>query len=187
MARLSYAIHQPRKTLAALAALLTALGMTLASGASFTASESATAAVSAKNLKVTKSETGAVFSSADKLKPGESASGTVTMTNDNTDGDGVAANFTLSQSTSDTAGPNGGDLSDVLTVTITEGSTTVYSGLAKNMSAQTLGLFNPGDSKTYSFVFSFPDGGTPSSETTGDNAYKKSATDVTYTFDAVQS
>ncbi len=89
----------------------------------------------------------------------------------------------------DTAGPNGGKLSSVLNLTVEDvtkaSPKTVYSGKVDGLvSAQSLGSFTAGEARTYQFTITFPNGGTPSSPTTGDNAYKGSSMSVGYQWDA---
>ena len=99
--------------------------------------------------------------------------------------------FTLSKtSLTDTPGANGGQLSSVLDLKVEDvtneaSPVTVYSGKVGAMGAQSLGKFNAGAARTYKFTITFPDGGTPSSPTTGDNAYKGSSMSVGYQWDAV--
>ncbi len=120
------------------------------------------------------------------MVPGTSTNGTVTITNS---GD-VAGTFTLSKtSLTDTAGANGGKLSGVLDLKVEDvtkeaSPIAVYSGKVDAMGAQSLGKFNAGEARTYKFTITFPDGGTPASATTGDNAYKGSSMSVGYQWDA---
>jgi hypothetical protein len=100
----------------------------------------------------------------------------------------VPGTFTLSRSSlTETAGPNGGKLSNVLELTVkdvTGSPVTVYSGKVDTMGAQALGSFAVSAARTYEFTVKFPDGGTPSSPTTGDNLYKGSSISVGYQWDA---
>jgi hypothetical protein len=120
------------------------------------------------------------------MVPGSSTSGTVTITNS---GD-VAGTFTLSKtSLTDTPGANGGQLSGVLDLKVEDvtkaGSpVTVYSGKVGAMGAQSLGSFAANEARTYQFTVTFPNGGSASSPTTGDNAYKGSSMSVGYQWDA---
>ncbi|HEY8810256.1 MAG TPA: hypothetical protein VIM28_09565 [Solirubrobacterales bacterium] len=119
------------------------------------------------------------------MLPGTSTNGTVTITNS---GD-VAGTFTLSKtSLTDTPGANGGQLSGVLDLKVEDvtkaSPVAVYSGKVGAMGAQSLGSFAAGEVRTYKFTITFPDGGTPASATTGDNAYKGSSMSVGYQWDA---
>jgi hypothetical protein len=187
MSRLSIIVAKPRYALAALAAVLVAAGIVVGSGASFTShSANPSNTFSAGNLKQTNSKDGTAILTAQKMIPGSSTNGTVTITNS---GD-VSGAFTLSKSNlTDTPGTNGGSLSgklDLLVQDVTNvGSpTTVYSGKVNAMGSQTLGTFAVAEARNYKFTVSFADGGTPGSDTTGDNAYKGSSMSVEYDWDA---
>ena len=186
MSRIKVVASSPKLLLGSLATMLAAVGLAVGSGASFT-SHSANPAntFSSGNLAQTNSASGAVLT-ASKIKPGDSSNGTVTITNS---GD-IAGAFTLSKANvADTAGPNGGQLSSKLNVliqdvTVPATPVQVYNGTIGGMAQQSLGTFAAGASKTYKFTVSFPDGGTPASSTTGDNAYKGSALSVDYSWDS---
>jgi len=186
MSRIKVVATSPKLLLASLVAMLAAVALAVGSGASFT-SHSANPAntFSSGSLAQTNSSSGAVLT-ASKLKPGDSSTGTVTITNS---GD-IAGTFSLTKSNlADTAGPNGGNLSGKLSVLIQDvtnaGSpTTVYSGTIGSMPAQSLGTFAAGAARTYKFTVTFPDGGTPASTTTGDNAYRGSSLTVDYEWDS---
>jgi spore coat-associated protein N len=187
MSRISVILSSPRHLLGALLVALLAVGAVVGSGASFTSkSANPSNTFSTGNLAQSNSKEGAAVLSAPKMVPGETSSGTVTITNT---GD-VAGTFTLSRSSlSETAGPNGGKLSSVLELKVEElpskGSPkTVYSGKVDTMAAQSLGSFTAGEARTYQFTVTFPNGGTPTSLTTGDNLYKGSSMTVGYQWDA---
>jgi len=120
------------------------------------------------------------------MKPGDTVQGTVTIAND---GD-LAGTFSLSTSNlSDTAGANGGKLSDVLKVKIVDQATpavTIYDGLIKSVGTAAAGTFAAGASHTYQFTVTFPDAGTPGTATTGDNAYKNSSMSIEFDWTQVQ-
>jgi hypothetical protein len=188
MSRISVILSSPRHLLGALLVALLAVGAVVGSGASFTSkSANPSNTFSAGNLAQSNSKEGAAVLSSGPMVPGTSANGTVVIKNT---GD-VAGTFTLSKtSLTDTPGANGGQLSGVLDLKVedvsSEGSpVTVYSGKVGAMGAQPLGKFTAGESRTYKFTVTFPDGGTPSSPTTGDNAYKGSSMSVAYQWDAV--
>jgi spore coat-associated protein N len=186
MSRISVILSSPRHLLGALLVALLAFGAVVGSGASFTSkSANPSNTFSAGNLAQSNSKEGAAVLTATKMLPGETTNGTVTITNS---GD-VAGTFTLSRSSlSDTAGPNGGKLSGVLKLDVEDvtgkSPKTVYSGKVDAMGAQSLGSFAVGEARTYKFTITFPDGGTPASATTGDNAYKGSSMSVGYQWDA---
>lgn len=187
MSRIKVVASSPKMLLGALVTMLAAVGLAVGSGASFT-SRSANPAntFSSGNLAQTNSQSGAVLT-ASRIKPGDPASvGTVTITNS---GD-IAGSFTLSKANvADTAGPNGGQLSSKLNVLIQDVTNAaspvqVYTGTVGAMGSQSLGSFAAGASRTYKFSVTFPDGGTPASSTTGDNAYKGSSLTVDYAWDS---
>jgi spore coat-associated protein N len=187
MSRIRIIASSPRMLLGSLATVLAAVGIVAGSGANFT-SQSANPAntFSAGNLSQSNSKSGAVLTAA-RLKPGESSDGTVTITND---GD-IAGTFSLSRANlADTPGPNGGKLSENLDLVIQDvtnasAPTQVYSGKLGAMGTQNLGSFAAGVARSYKFTVTFPNGGTPASATTGDNAYKGSALTVDYQWTSV--
>jgi spore coat-associated protein N len=187
MSRISVILSSPRHLLGAFLVALLAVGAVAGSGASFTSkSANPSNTFSAGNLAQSNSKEGAAVLTLTKMLPGTSESGTVTITNS---GD-VAGTFTLSKTgLTDTPGANGGQLSAVLDLSIQDvtkaGSpVTVYSGKVGAMGVQSLGKFNAAEARTYKFTVTFPDGGTPASATTGDNAYKGSSMSVGYQWDA---
>jgi spore coat-associated protein N len=188
MSRISVILSSPRHLLGALLVALLAFGAVVGSGASFTSkSANPSNTFSAGNLAQSNSKEGAAVLTSAGLVPGSSTNGTVTITNSGN----AAGTFTLSKtSLIDTPGANGGQLSGVLDLSIKDvtkaGSpVTVYSGKVGAMGAQSLGKFAAGEARTYEFTVTFPDGGTPASATTGDNAYKGSTLSVGYQWDAV--
>jgi len=188
MSRFSVILSSPRHLLGALLVALLAVGAVAGSGASFTSkSANPSNTFSAGNLAQSNSKEGAAVLTATKMLPGATpTSGTVVITNS---GD-VPGTFILSKtSLTDTPGANGGQLSGVLDLQIQDvtnaaSPVTVYSGKVGAMGAQSLGKFNASEARTYKFTVTFPDGGTPGSATTGDNAYKGSSMSVGYQWDA---
>ena len=55
------------------------------------------------------------------------------------------------------------------------------------MGPQAMGTVAPNAERTYLFTVEFPDGGTPSSATTGDNRYKNAQTQVDYNWEMVSA
>jgi spore coat-associated protein N len=188
MSRISVILSSPRLLLGALLVALLAVGAVVGSGASFTSkSANPSNTFSAGNLAQSNSKEGAAVLTASNMVPGTLTNGTVIITNSGN----VAGTFTLSKSNlTDTPGANGGQLSGVLDLTVQDvtnasSPVAVYSGKVGAMGAQSLGKFAAGEARTYKFIVAFPDGGTPASLTTGDNAYKGSAMSVDYSWDAV--
>jgi spore coat-associated protein N len=171
--------------LAAVALLLAAV--VSGSGAIFTStSANPNNIFTAGNLHQTNSKDGSAILTATRMKPLDVATGTVTIAND---GD-LAGTFSLSSTVAtDTAGPNGGRLSTVLDLVIYDQTTNtqVYSGKINAMPPTTaLGTWAVAEARTYLFTVTFPDGGTPGSNTTGDNAYKSALLNMRFDWTAVQ-
>jgi hypothetical protein len=188
MKRMKFLFGQRRmQVLLTLAVLLVAVSVVIGSGANFTSSSvNPSNTFSAGNLAMTNSKPGAAILTAALMKPGQTtASGTVTITNS---GD-IAGHISLSTSAmTDTPGVNLGKLSDVLTVKIMDGATQIYNGPIKSVG--TIALPSSGtpttlpwavsEAHTYTFTVTFPDGLTPPSATTGDNAFKGSAMSIEF-------
>jgi spore coat-associated protein N len=168
------------------AVLAVAAGSVIGSGAVFTSASANPANVfTAGNLHHTNNKSGAAILTASLMKPGDSTQGTVTINND---GD-LGGTFSITTSNmSDTAGSNGGKLSDVLQLAVYDQTTsqTIYSGAIKSVGTVSAGTYAAGASHTYRFTVTFPDGGTPGSGTTGDNAYKGSSMSIEVDWNEVQ-
>jgi spore coat-associated protein N len=94
VSRLSALAAHPRRTIAALAVVLAAVGITVGSGANFTASAAnPTNTFTAGTLSIGTSSSSALFN-ATNLKPGDTVSGTVDIQNTGS----VPGTFTLSTS-----------------------------------------------------------------------------------------
>jgi hypothetical protein len=108
----------------------------------------------------------------------------------------VSGRFRVSGSTpTDTPGPNGGNLSEVLQLTVQDlgpdgavgggdDVAPIYNGKFNAMPSLDLGSWDADEEHAYQFTVTFPDAGQPGSETTDDNAYEGAETKVTYTWDA---
>lgn len=187
MKRMKFLFGQRRmQVLLTLAVLLVAVSVVIGSGANFTSSSvNPSNTFSAGNLAMINSKSAAILTAA-LMKPGQTTtSGTVTITNS---GD-IAGHISLSTSAmTDTPGVNLGKLSDVLTVKIMDGATPIYNGPIKSVG--TIALPSSGtpttlpwavnEAHTYTFTVTFPDGLTPPSATTGDNAFKGSAMSIEF-------
>lgn len=126
-----------------------------------------------------------VFATNPLMIPGDTLTGSVVITND-----GNLPGFFKADVSNivDTPGVNGGNLSSVLTLLIKDGATTVYSGSLAGLTSVTLDgdLATPGiqampasganSAHTYDITLTFPNGGVPASNTTGDNLYRSSTT-----------
>lgn len=181
----------PLKLVSALFVLSLAAMMAVASGASFTStSANAGNIVTAGNLSHSNSKGAGAILNVSGLKPGQSDTGTVDITNT---GD-TAGVFTLSKSNvsnSDTSNPLSSKLDlvveDLGNPASPSAAVQKYSGKLGAMGATSLGTYAPGEAHRYRFTVTFPDGGTPSGPTTGDNAYKGDNVTVDYNWESVSN
>jgi hypothetical protein len=161
-------------TAIALSAALYAITAHSGSGAPHAASPQV--ALAAGTLSVGNSANGSAILNATGMVPGgPSTPGSVTITN----GGSLAGAFSLSKNVT-----GGSPLANLLHVVITQGGATVYDGSVAGMGSISLGTFNPGESRTYDFTVNFPDGGVPSSNTSGDNAGRGVTATVDYVWSA---
>jgi spore coat-associated protein N len=166
--------------------LLVAAAIVVASGAVFSSSTANPSnQFSAGILKQSNSKEHKAILTAEKMVPGDAATGRVTIRNT---GD-VKGVFTLKGGTpTDSPGANGGKLSSVLRLKVQEGTTTVVREQRFDAAlSKSLGTFAPGQEHTYKFTVTFPDTGTPGSDTSNDNAFQGSKTVNTYTWTATSS
>ena len=114
MSRLAHLVRHPRRTLAVLATVTTAVGVTVASGADFTASSANPAnTFSTGTLTMSNSRADAAILTASGMRPGETKEGTVDIENTGSL-DGV---FTLARGTvtnTDAVNPLAGKLNVVI-------------------------------------------------------------------------
>jgi hypothetical protein len=180
--RLGWLGRHVKLWLGALILLIVAIVIAAASGAVFTSSSANPEnTFTAGNLQQSNSRPNVAILSAVDMVPGDTEEGQVTIANT---GD-VSGQFRLASSgITDKPGPNGGKLSEVLTLKIVDGSSTVYDGEFNAMPAQNLGSWPAGEEREYTFTVTFPDSGTPASATGGDNAYKDSETKIDFTWTA---
>ena len=163
MSRLSVLVNRPRRTLAALATVLVAVGITAASGADFTASSAnadstfATGTLTMLNSK----DAQVIWASTSDMRPGDSARvGTVDIQNTGS----LSGTFKLKRGTvadSDGAHPLSTKLNLVVkdcgtfasgTPTCDAGDTDVYTGTIAAMSSDvTLGTYAGGEKHRYEF------------------------------------
>lgn len=183
MKRMKVLFGQRRmQVLLTLAVLLLAVSVVIGSGANFTSqSANLSNTFTAGNLSHVNSKNNAAIFTVTKMKPNDMAPGTVAITND---GD-IAGDFTLTNS--NVTNPVLPALSALLTVKIYETTTTVptvakhqiYGGLGGAVigvdPALALGTFAAGESRTYDFEVTFPNG-LPAH----DNPYKKASMSVEY-------
>jgi hypothetical protein len=183
----------PLKLVSALFVLSLAAMMAVASGASFTSTTAnAGNVVTAGNLSHSNSKAPGALLTVSGLTPGDADSGTVDLSNT---GD-AAGVFTLSKSAvvnSDTTNPLGAKLDLVVedlgdpAAAVPPAPVTKYSGKLGPMGLIGLGTWASGETHRYKFTVTFPDGGTPSGPTTGDNAYKGDSVSVNYNWESVSN
>jgi hypothetical protein len=184
--RLGWLARNPKTWLLTVLLLLVAVLVVTFSFSLFTSSSANPGnTITAGNLSQSNSQDGAAVLTASKMVPGDSTNGEVTITNT---GD-VSGTFTLTSSDlADTPGPNGGELSSVLELTVVDNTTgtptEVYTGPIDQMPATPLGTWDAGEHHKYTFTATFPDGGVPSSATGGDNAYKSSSMTIQFNWSA---
>jgi len=186
MSRIHVLVRRPRRTLAALATVLVAVGITAASGASFTASSASPGNVFATGtLGITSSKDNAAIMNVGGMRPGDPAStGLVDIQNTGS----LSGAFTLSQAhltDSDTANPLSGKLNVVVADCGTwsgtsapscSGATTKYSGTLANLSSVSLGTFLGGDKHRYQVNVSL--------DQTAGNAYQGDSSTTEFDFNA---
>ena len=188
MSRLSILVSRPRRTLAALATVLVAVGLTAASGASFTAtSANADTTFATGTMQITNTRAGqAVLASTADMRPGDPArTGTVDITNSGS----LSGVFTLQRGTvvdSDSSNPLSGKLDIVVkdcgdfssgTPTCDPGDPVKYTGTVAAMSsAVALGTFAGGEKHKYEFSVSV--------NTSAGNAYQGDNSVVPFTWNA---
>jgi hypothetical protein len=190
MSRLQTLVHRPRHTLAALATVLVAVGVTAASGADFTAtSANPSNTFATGTLTMSNSKANAAILTASGMRPGDPAStGQVDIGNTGS----LSGAFTLVRSAvtdSDAANP----LSGKLDLTVVDcgafaGATppacgdaddvTRYSGTVAAMSTtpRALGTFAGGEKHRYEFSVSV--------DSSAGNAYQGDSSEVEFTWNA---
>lgn len=167
MSRFHVLVHRPKRTLAALATVLVAVGVTAASGADFTAtSANPSNTFAAGTLSMVNSKDAAAILTAANMRPGAPASvGTVDITNSGS----LSGTFTLArQSPNDSSATH--PMSGKLNVVVTDcgawsGGGTVanpcgdgddqdkYTGTLASMPGSiALGTFGGDDKHTYKFA-----------------------------------
>jgi hypothetical protein len=177
----------PRKLVGALAVLMLAAMMAVASGASFTSTSANVGnVVTAGDMTHDNvaSGPGNTILLVDDLMPDDTASGYVTLTNTG-DADGA-----LTLKKSDLVDSNTGlPFSNKLDLTITDitNPTEVveYSGKLGAMGTVDLEDVSVGSQREYRFDVHFPDGGKPVDADSGDNRYKNASTTVKYNWELV--
>jgi spore coat-associated protein N len=128
------------------------------------------------DLRLSNSGEGQAIFQASGLAPGRSVTGTVRLTNSGT----LPGDLTLQQlDVSDSPGPGGGRLSNVVSLEISDvtggSSIPVFSGQLGGLGSRPLGAIGPGEGRTFRFTASLPD---------MDNAFAGSGLTVRYAWNA---
>ena len=128
------------------------------------------------DLRLSNSLDGQAIFQASGLAPGRSVTGTVQLTNSGT----LPGDLSLQQlDVSDSPGPGGGRLSNVVSLQITDvtggSSIPVFSGQLGGLERRPLGAIGPGEARTFRFTASLPD---------MDNAFAGSGLTVRYAWNA---
>jgi spore coat-associated protein N len=161
VSRLSALAAHPRRTISALAVVLAAVGITVGSGANFTAhAANPSNTFTAGTLTIGSSASSALFN-APNMKPGENVNGMVDIANSGS----VSGTFTLSTSNKvDTDGLLGqldlkvedcGLFSGASAPTCS-GSNIVYTGKASGLTSVSLGSFPSSAKHRYKFDVTLP-------------------------------
>jgi hypothetical protein len=138
----------------------------------------ATAIAASGSFEAANSRDGQPIFSATNIAPGGSAAGTVTIE----EGGSARAALVLRRGeVIDTPGPGGGVLSNrlrlsVVDITAPASPRLVYSGPLASMPAQTAGVLEGGEARTFEFTASLPEGGEPGFQ----NAVQGASTMVAY-------
>jgi hypothetical protein len=189
VSRLHVLARRPKRTLAALATALVAVGVTVASGADFTAASANPAnTFSTGTLSIDNSKEGSAILTASGLKPGAAATaGTVDIANAGS----LSGTFSLSRQApvdSDTTHPLSAKLNLGVVVcgvfvgatppTCGDGDdTTKYTGTIAGMSSsQALGTYAAGDKHRYKFSVAL--------DSSAGNAYQGDSSSVEFDWNA---
>jgi len=188
MSRLSVLVNRPRRTLAALATVLVAVGITAASGADFTAtSANADTTFATGTLTITNSKDAqAIWASTSDMRPGDPARvGTVDVTNAGS----LSGAFTLTRGTvidSDGDNPLSGKLDLVVkdcgdfssgTPSCDAGDPVKYTGTIAAMGSDVaLGTYAGGEKHRYQFGVTV--------NSSADNAYQGDDSVVPFSWNA---
>jgi spore coat-associated protein N len=171
--------------LLSLAAVCAAAVAWAASGSAEPAQPAAVLTQATGDLHLTNSQDGHAIFRATGLAPGGSVSGTVRLQNSGS----LPGDLTLAQSdVSDQPGANGGRLSDVVKLDVSDvtagSSVPVFTGRLAGFGSRSLGALGPAESRTFRFTATLPDGGLPPSAGGGDNAFAGSGLTARYAWTA---
>lgn len=184
MTRLHRLAAHPRRTLGALAVVLAAVGITVGSGANFTASAANPGNAFTTGTLVIANSPSTALLSVNNMKPGDSSSSTVDITNTGS----LAGDFVLKTST-----PTGYTaLLGQLQLTVLDcgawtssapdcstGTTSKYSGTVSGLTNSALGNYAGGIKHRYKFTATLPAG--------TDDTYQGKTAGVDFAWSATQS
>lgn len=160
-----------RKALVPLTTLAAAGALAIGSGANFSSNTANAASVVASGtLTQTNSKSAAAIFNVTNIKPGDTASGDVTITNTGS----LPAVFSVTETAT-----NGFTDKTNLVMTVTQGTTTVWTGTFGTMGTQALGTFAAGEARSYHFSSTLK-------STAGNPEQGKSAS-ASYSWDAAQT
>jgi hypothetical protein len=182
--RLHALAAHPRRTLGALAVVLAAVGITVGSGANFTASAANPGNAFTTGTLVIANSPSTALLTVNNMKPGGSASGTVDITNTGS----LAGDFALK-----TSNPTGYTaLLSQLQLTVVDcgawtstapdcstGTTSVYSGSVTGLTNASLGNYAGGIKHRYKFTATLP--------SSTDDTYQGRTANIDFAWSATQS
>lgn len=160
-----------RKALIPLTTLAAAGALAIGSGASFTSNSANPASIVASGtLTQSNSKANAAVFNVSNIKPGDTVNGDVTITNTGS----LPAVFSVTET-----GTNGFADPTNLVMTVTQGSSTVYTGTFAAMGTKSLGTFAAGEARTYHFSTTLKSSAT--------NAEQGKSATASYSWDAAQT
>jgi len=183
VSRLSALAAHPRRTIGALAVVLAAVGITVGSGANFTAhSANPTNTFTAGTLSIGNTASSATLNAGTNMKPGDVNTGTVDIQNTGS----IPGTFTLSTSNAvDTASLLGqldlkvedcGLYSGTTAPSCSTGTSAVYNGKANAITTAALGSYAANAKHRYQFSVTMP--------TTIANTFQGKTASVEFDWDA---
>jgi hypothetical protein len=177
--------HVPVSRLLLLAAISAVVVLYAGSGAARPAPPEAVLTQATGDLRLTNPQEGHAIFQATGLAPGRSAAGTVQLLNTGS----LPGDLDLEQlDLRDQPGAGGGRLSYAILLDITDvsggNSVPIFTGRLGGLGSRALGSIGPGDTRTFKFTASLPEGGRPPGGTAGDNAYAGSGLTVRYAWTA---
>lgn len=160
-----------RKALVPLTTLAAAGALAIGSGANFSSnSANAASVVASGTLTQSNSKANAAIFNVSNIKPGDAVNGEVTITNTGS----LPAVFSVTETAT-----NGFADKTNLVMTVTQGTTTVYTGTFGEMGVKALGTFAAGEARSYRFSATLKASAT--------NAEQGKSATASYSWDAAQT